>query len=103
MSGLPKMAAMTAAAPAAPSSAVLCGVAGARTKCRKSRARPPPSAIRGASGPRTAPSGRLATAATGVSLFARVQEVGGREQQQEQRNRGAQGLDGTEPRARQRS
>lgn len=61
--GLPKIAEMAAAAPAAPSSAVLASVAGARTRSRNTRARPPPRAISGASGPSTAPSGRLATAA----------------------------------------
>ncbi len=63
ISGLPKIAEMAAAAPAAPRIAVLCGVAGAWAKSLNSRASPPPSAISGASGPRVAPSGRLSTAA----------------------------------------
>lgn len=62
--GLPKIAEIAAAAPAAPSSAVLAGVAGTRTRSRKSRARPPPRAISGDSGPSTAPSGRPARAAS---------------------------------------
>lgn len=63
ISGFPKMTATAAAAPAAPRSAVLWAVAGARARFLKSRARPVPRAISGASGPRVAPRGRLSTAA----------------------------------------
>lgn len=75
--GLPKIAEMAAAAPAAPSSAVLAVVAGARTRSRKSSARPPPSAISGDSGPRTAPSGRLARAARTTPGSAEVDTPAG--------------------------
>ncbi len=61
--GLPKIAEMAAAAPAAPRMIVLCGVAGAWARSLNSSASPPPRAISGASGPRVAPSGRLHSAA----------------------------------------
>ena len=55
INGEPKMSATAAKLPAAAITMSICGGASRRTRLARKRASPPPSAMRGASGPITAP------------------------------------------------
>ena len=61
--GEPRRVLMAAKLPAAPMTTVACAGASFLTRCTMSTASPPPIAMRGASGPRTAPRQRVRSAA----------------------------------------
>ena len=80
-SGLPKMVAIAAAEPATATGVAPCGDSRSLVRLAASRARPPPNAISGASGPTTAPSTRLKVAARSTPVNRWCGHPGGRQQQ----------------------